>query len=281
MTLVLALLLLTPQDEAVRKLIEQLASDNIESRTEAFRKLEAIGPSAVPLLEKAALDSDGEVASRAKTLLVRIPIRQYLTPSLRVHVAGVYERLAQGEWKEVFLELAADLRLPQERRRYPGVLAEDLSFLAPMAVQRAATETEKILVCEAVGRCQLRSAIPEVVRLLKDEKFTVRANAAAALRDAGAKDHREDLRALLSDPHPVVRSVAAHGLARLGAKEAIPELVTLLADASSDVRWWAVRALGDLQAREVAGKVEELKTDPSPAVRRVAEETAEALRRKP
>jgi HEAT repeat protein len=275
------LLALGPQEEAVRKLIDQLSSDNIEFRSEAFRKLEAIGPVAIPFLEKAALDSDGEVSSRAKTLLVRIPIRQYLTPSLSERVPGIYERLAQGEWKEVFLEVASDLRLPQERRRYPGVRAEDLAPLAPKAVRQAGSETEKILVCEAVGRCRLKSAMPDVVRLLQDEKFTVRANAAAAIRDAGAKDLGDHLRSLLADPAPVVRSVAAHGLARLGAKEAIPQLVALLGDPSSDVRWWSIRALGDLGAREALGKMEELRNDVNPAVRRAAEETAEALRRKP
>ena len=151
MLLITALVLFLPQEETVRKLIEQLSADRIEARAEAFRKLEAIGRPALPELEKAAQDPDGEVSSRAKTLLVRIPIRERLTPALLENVRGIDERLAQGEWKDVFLELAADLRQPAERRRFPGVGAEDLSFMAPMAVQRAQTETEKGAVCEAVG----------------------------------------------------------------------------------------------------------------------------------
>src|SRR6185503_8697379 len=175
MNVLAAILVLVSQDETVRKLIEQLSADRIEARAEAFRKLEAIGRPAVPLLEKAALDPDGEVSSRAKTLLVRIPIRERLTPALVDGVQGVYERLAQGEWKQVFLELAADLRQPEERRRFSGVRPEDLSFMAPMAVQRAETETDKNAVCEAVGRCRLKSAMPDVVRLLNDERYMVRA----------------------------------------------------------------------------------------------------------
>jgi len=169
MPVLAALFLLLSQDETIRALIDQLSSERIEARAEAFRKLEAIGRPALPLLEKAAQDPDGEVSSRAKTLLVRIPIRERLTPALVDNVRGVYERLAQGEWKEVFLELASDLRQPAERRRFPGVRPEDLSFMAPMAVQRAGTETEKNAVCEAVGRCRLTSAMPDVVRLLKDD----------------------------------------------------------------------------------------------------------------
>jgi HEAT repeat protein len=281
MPVLAALLLLLRQEEIVRALIEQLSSERIEARAEAFRKLEAIGRPALPLLEKAARDPDGEVSSRAKTLLVRIPIREHLTPALVDNVRGIYERLAQGEWKEVFLELAGDLRQPSERRRFPGVRPEDLSFMAPMALRRAETETEKNAICEAVGRCRLKSAMPEVVLLLKDDRSMVRANALAAIRDAGAIEQSGDVRARLGDAHPIVRSVAAHALGRLGANDAIPDLVALLRDPSQDVRWWAVRALGDLGAKDRVGDIEKLGSDPDAAVRRAAQETAEQLRRKP
>lgn len=272
-------LLALAQDDAVRKLIEQLSADRIEARAEAFRKLEAIGRPALPLLEKAAQDPDDEVASRAKTLLVRIPIRERLTPALIDHVQGIYERLAQGEWKTVFLDLATDLRLGDERRKYPGVRAEDLSFMAPLALQRAESDTDKMLVCEAIGRLRLKSAMPEVVRLLSSGTFMVRANALAAIRDAGAKENVGDVRPMLADPHPVVRSVAAHGLGRLGLKESAPDLVKLLRDESPDVQWWAVRSLGELGAKETVEEIERLKSDPHEAVRRVAAETAAALRK--
>jgi HEAT repeat protein len=281
MGLLAAFLLLLPQEEAVRKLIEQLAADGIDARAEAFRKLEIIGRPALPLLEKAAGDADGEVASRAKMLLVRIPIRERLTPGLVDHVKGIYERLAQGEWKQAFLEIAGDLRQPDDRRKFPGVRPEDLSFMAPMAVQRAETEADKIAVCEAVGRCRLKSAMPDVVKLLRDEQVMVRANAAAAIRDAGAREHVEALRGLVGDPNPIVRSVAAHALGRLGAKEAAPDLVRLLGDPSSDVRWWSIRALSDLDARETVDAVARLREDPDEKVRRVAEEAVAAFRRKP
>ena len=275
----LSLLLLASQDDAVRKLIEQLSADSIDARADAFRKLEAIGRPALPLLEKAALDPDGELSSRARTLIVRIPIRERLTPALIDHVKGIYERLAQGEWKQVFLEIATDLRLPDDRRKYPGVRPEDLSFMAPLALQKAETDTDRMSICEAIGRCRLKSAMPEVVRLLGSEQFMVRANAAAAIRDAGAKENAGDVRRLVADPHPVVRSVAAHALGRLGAKEAAPDLVALLRDASPDVQWWAVRSLGDLGAREALADIERLQDDPDETVRRVAAETAAALRK--
>jgi HEAT repeat protein len=278
-TALLALVLLTTQDETVRKLIEQLSADSIDARADAFRKLEAIGRPALPLLEQAALATDDEVASRAKKLLVRIPIRERLTPALVDQVKDIYERLSQGEWRLVFLELATDLRLPDDRRKYPGVRAEDLSFMAPMALQKAESDADRMSICEAIGRCRLKSAMPEVVRLLKSDQFMIRANAAAAIRDAGAKENAGDLRGLVADPHPVVRSVAAHALGRLGAKEAAPDLVKLLRDPSSDVQWWAVRSLGQLGATEAVDAIERLRDDPNDSVRRVATETAAALRR--
>lgn len=279
--LLAAVLLQASPDETVRALIEQLSSDSIDARAEACRKLEAIGRPAMPLLEKAAQDPDGEVASRAKSLLVRIPIRERLTPALVDGVQGIYERLAQGQWKQVFLELATDLRQPAERRRYPAVRAEDLSFLAPLAVARAETETEKSAVCEAVGRCRLKSAVPSVLRLLKEDAYMVRANAVAALRDADAREQVAEVRRMTADPHPVVRSVAAHALGRLGAKEAAPDLVGLLRDSSSDVRWWAVRALGELKAVDALSEVDRLSSDPEASVRRVASDTAADLRGRP
>jgi HEAT repeat protein len=278
--LLLAAMLLVPQEDAVRALIEQLSADRIEARAEAFRKLEAIGRPALPLLEKAALDRDGEVSSRARTLLVRIPIRERLTPTLIDQVQGIYERLAEGQWRQVFLEVATDLRQPPDRRRYPGVRPEDLSFMAPLAVGKAETDGDKMAVCEAVGRCRLKTALPEISRLLKDPQFTVRANAAAAIRDAGSAEDAGGLRALLADPHPVVRSVAAHAVARLGDKESVPALAALLRDESKNVRWWAIRALGDLDARERAGEIERLRDDADESVRRAAEETAASLRKK-
>lgn len=281
MNFVAAILLLAPQEDVISRLIEQLSADRIEARAEAFQKLESIGRAALPLLEKAAEDPDGEVASRAKSLLVRIPIRERLTPALVDQVKGIYERLAQGEWKQVFIELATDLRQPEDRRRFPGVRPGDLSFMAPMAVQRAETETEKVAVCEAVGRCRLKSAFPDVARLLRDEQPMVRANAIAALRDGGAKENAAEIRRLLADPQSVVRSVAAHALGRLGTKEAASELTALLHDKSPDVRWWAIRALGDLCVRDAAASIGELESDPDPAVRRAAQETAAALRKGP
>ena len=277
MILLAALVLqLTPED-AVRGLIEQLSSDRIEKRAEAYRKLEDIGRPALPLLEKAALDADGEVASRARTLLVRIPIRERLTPALVSGVSGIYDRLALGDWRPVFLDIAADLRQSEEQRRYPGVRPDDLSFMAPMAIDSAQTEADRVAVCQAVGRLRLKTAVPSVVKLLQDERFVVRSNAIGALRDVDAREQVAVLRPFLGDPHALVRSVTAHTLGRLGDKEAIPGLRKLLADPAPNVRWWSVHALGELKARDAAEELKSLQDDPDDSVRRIAAETLKSL----
>ena len=185
----------------------------------------------------------------------------------------------RSKWKAVFIELASDLRQPQEQRRYPGIRAEDLSFMAPLAVQRAVSEADCIAVCEAVGRCRLRSALPEVAKLLTSDLVMVRANAAAAIRDAGDPGYAAHLRLLLQDRHSVVRSVAAHALGRLRDRPSIPDLVKLLRDPSKDVRWWTLRSLADLEAKEVLSDVLGLESDPDESVRAEAARVAAELKK--
>jgi HEAT repeat protein len=55
--------------------------------------------------------------------------------------------------------------------------------------------------------------------------------------------------------------------------------VTLLRDPSPDVQWWAVRSLGELGATDALESIERLRDDPNESVRRVATETAAALRK--
>lgn len=278
MTALAALVLWLAQADAdVRALIEQLGADRIEVREEASRKLEAVGRPALPLLRKAAADPDGETATRARTLLVRIPIREHLTPALLRSVGGIFDRLALGEWRPVFLELAADLRQPEGRRQYPGIQADDLSFMAPLAVERSETETDRVAVCQAVARLGLKSAVPSVLPWLADERFVVRLNALAVLRDTDARDKVDAVLPLLEDKAPLVRSVAAHTAGRLGGKAAVPALTRLLRDEARDVRWWAIHALGELKAAEALPDIERLKADPDETVARLAAQTAAAL----
>ncbi|MBV8879631.1 MAG: HEAT repeat domain-containing protein [Planctomycetaceae bacterium] len=272
MVFLAALVLQATSDDAVRKLIEQLSADRIEARAEAYRKLEEVGRPALPLLRKAASDPDDEVSSRARTLLIRIPIREHLTPALLAGVPGIYDRLAGGDWRAVFLDIAGDVRQPEGRRKYPGVRPDDLSFMAPMALDCSREPAERVAVCQAIGRLRLRAAIPSILKLLPDENVAVRTNAIGALRDLDAREEAAALRPFLTDPNVLIRSVAAHAVGRLGDAESVPGLRKLLGDESANVRWWAARALGDLKAREAADDLARLAQDPDESVRRIAAE---------
>lgn len=276
----LVLLQATP-DDVIRGLVEDLGSDKIQARGEALLKLEQIGRAAIPALTKAAADPDVEISSRARAALDRLTIREFITPALQKHVPGIESRLILGEWREVFVELAADLRQPADRRRYAGVREEDLVLMVPMAIRRAFTESQRIPVCEAVGRLKLKSAFPALLDWLKDDSPVVRISVVTAARDADAREHAAALRPILDDPQALMRAVAAHTMGRFGDQASIPALRRLLADPSPNVRWWAVRSLGDLQAVGARDDVAKLKDDADPSVRRAAEDTLPLLDRKP
>lgn len=274
-------LLQATQDDVIRGLVDDLGSDKIQARNEALEKLEKIGRQAIPALTRASRDPDVEISSRARAALDRMAVRESLTPSIVKFAPEIESRLLMGKWREVFIEMAADFRLIDGQRRYAGVRAEDLSGMAAMAVPRARTDTERVQVCEAVGRLKLKSAFPALLDYLKDEMPTVRMSALSAARDADARDHAAALRPSLEDAHPGVRSVAAHAMGLMADLESIPVLRKMLQDPVSNVRWWAVRALGDLGAVEARADVRKLLQDSDDTVHRAAQEVLQRLDRKP
>jgi hypothetical protein len=74
-------------------------------------------------------------------------------------------------------------------------------------------------------------AEPVLVAALTDKNSAQRAEAAAALCQAGAEDQRPAIRKLLGDPEPAVRLRVALALATVKEKEAIPVLINLLTEA--------------------------------------------------
>jgi hypothetical protein len=74
MLLLLALLALQEecpptQEEAIRAWIEELGADDIDRRSEASRRLQAVGESVVPYLTEALASPDAEVRARCSTLI--------------------------------------------------------------------------------------------------------------------------------------------------------------------------------------------------------------------
>ena len=104
---------------------------------------------------------------------------------------------------------------------------------------------------------EAKTALPQLVPLLKDSDSYVRINAASALVRMGAetKTALPQLVPLLKDSDAKVRSSAAYALVRIGAeaKTALPHLVPLLKDSDAGVRSSAADVLGRIGAEAKTG----------------------------
>ena len=127
-----------PQDDPAA-LIRKLSSDSIQEREAAEASLKKAGEFARTKLHAASLDSNAEIATRAKVLLRRLDLIRSLGPRLLKAFPDLAERLAAGDpsdWTQAFLEAA---RLSER----PGILVrDDLMVLLGTALQGVRTERE-------------------------------------------------------------------------------------------------------------------------------------------
>ncbi|MEZ2236475.1 HEAT repeat domain-containing protein, partial [Microcoleus sp.] len=107
---------------------------------------------------------------------------------------------------------------------------------------------------DALGRigAEAKTALPQLILLLKDSDANVRSSAAFVLGSIGAeaKTALPQLILLLKDSDANVRSSATSALGSMGAeaKTAVPQLIPLLKDSDADVRSSAADALGRIGA---------------------------------
>jgi HEAT repeat protein len=238
----------TEPAQEFQELVNQLRSEKADVRNDARRKLKEAGRSALPSLERAARDPDPEVASAAKELLRILPIAEKLSPALRAAFPGVEERLALGgdeAWTRAFLEaIGGDPNAPTAPR--PDVGRADLEFLVGRAI-RGADSGQASNICRALMKRPLRSAIPELAKLLRNPQCSQ-----LAARDLSALPFPETLEAivsLLKDQSEEARMRAAEALAGLHLPEAGPPLVALLSDPNDQVKNVAIHSLGTLGYR--------------------------------
>jgi HEAT repeat protein len=241
----LLVLVLHPQDPAVRELVEKLRSDAVEEREEATRRLRTLGRAAAPELEKAARDPDAEVASRARLILRMIDLGDRLTPRLRAAMPGVEERLLRGgahAWTEVFLEAS-------NAEKFATLAPRDLAALALPALSGAIGGPEKLKLCDAVMKRSIYAAAPGVAAFLKDPGSDLVVCALQALCQLGACESAADIVPLLKHQEPGVRFTALGALDQLKARETIADILPLLKDEDEKVRRRAVETLTALEAR--------------------------------
>ncbi len=270
---------LTLQDGA-REWVERLRSDSLEERDDAAARLRKLGRAAIPELEKAARDADGDFATRAKGVIEAIRVAESLSKTLRKAFPAVEERLATPDdavWTRTFL--AATARDGDWKRLHPELKAADVDVLAVRAIKGASGEEQQREVFQRVGAFRLLSATPTVVDLLKHGNGTLRALAARTLGEMRARDSARAIVALLTDEHsgvrveaaialgftsdsierlapaltdtsPAVRMNAAAAVAEIGGAGAVDRLAPLLKDADLGVRVCAAQAMCRLGSRD-------------------------------
>jgi len=276
----ISLFLCGAQEEAsrqARRLVERLRSDRVEDRDEAARMLEKLGPAALPYLDKAQNDSDLDVQTLAGNTAKVIRTAEKLSTRLKAALPGAERRLAFGDggtWTQVFFEATAE---DEGKRRYPILTMDDLEPLALPAVRGAKDAKEKTSVCWRVKRWGLRSAIPGLGDLLKDEERSVRADAVRVLGCLGARESVPAILPLLEDSDLSTSSSAAWALARLDARDSLPEVARLLQDHRQSVRLRALETLPLLDAKEWTSSVARLLEDEDGTVRGVAAQTLAEL----
>ncbi len=272
MTFLLLTLFLAPQD--ARELIEKLRSESVVDRQDAARKLKALGEAARPVLEQAANDSDGEVATRARHLLRLLEVRKLLTPAFRKTFPEAEEELSvdRDAASLKYVLLASELT-PQ------GPLSRsDLDPLGAGALRGARSPEEKKQALRIVSGWRLRTAGPALPPFLSDPDEGVRAAALYAALSIAWPLTASQLDPFWNASHPdETRRTAAEALLRLGTVDSIPRFTRLLEDRSAAVRQTALAGLADLGSRDSIPAVLKCLKDPIRDVRYAALRCLHAL----
>jgi HEAT repeat protein len=201
---------LPPADRArLAGLVRRLGDDNFAAREKASRELLAVGRPALPLLRRVENDTDPEVASRARDLILKIEQGSdlaLLTAAARVVAA----------------------------RKPKGAVPVLLAYL-PLAEDEAVQEA----VREALAAVGLRGGKPDPALAAALTAKEPVARGAAAFVLARLPGQRSAVRRLLADADAGVRFRATEALFRAGDKEAVPALIALLASGPESVAWQA------------------------------------------
>jgi hypothetical protein len=211
----------------IKGLIELLGDDEFEVRRKATEDLAAIGPVAVPFLQRALRDDDPEVVDRAKTALAQIENEN--APTLVAAAAGLLAK-----------------------KKPAGGAAVLLAYLPFTRDEAAAEAVQSALVALAMPAGK---AEPVLVKALQDKLAVKRIAAALALLKGGPVGLRKDLRPLLADKEPLVRFHVAMGFVEAKDKDAVPVLIALLGrlprDQENDIEELLYRCAGDQVPKKI------------------------------
>jgi HEAT repeat protein len=249
----------TPED--VKRLIEQLGSQEFEARERASEQLRRMGRVVFPQLRQETMNRDPEVARRAQRCIELIESDR--TGDLAIAALRLLDRRLGARATPALIEALGDvdetvqryagealLRLGNEDRRVVAVLASAVTH------QNSQVRTQTIEVLGQFGG-KASGATPSLCEALKDPVLSVR-RAAARMLGVIQPNPETAVPALIAaledkdrtpDNHEMsVPEAAAGSLGNLGprAKAGLPAL--LRASASKDVklRFQAILALGTI-----------------------------------
>ena len=279
--------------QQVRVLVEQLSSEDIETRDEATLRLKHLAAAATGELTKATHSADSELASRARYLLRWIEIDSVVSVSIKRAIPSVTDLLVNGEdqvWTQVVLQTLARMLgiavppeglgkmeitalqegityalLPNHAGKEEATVIDWGAFtpLTVRAIRGARSSGEKIIVCRVARKAGNPLAIPPLQSLLSDSDGNVRGGAAVAIGELRAKSAIQDLVRQLHDSHPAARVGALVALEDLKAQEAISSLAVLMRDQDFLVRYKALHFAISIAPKDLLASICRCYIDPT------------------
>ena len=178
-------------------------------------------------------------------------------------------------WRATAVDRQVNALLAEVREDNPGLVESWLIKLGLMKGPRTDRSYDQV----AYDLAKLGpSAVPALIRALRESDWPVRCVAALALGKLGDARAIEPLIAALKDKDKNVRYSAASALGELGNARAVGLLIAALRDEDEDVRRSAARALGELGDARAVEPLKELLGDEDVAVRTAAAEALKRLR---
>jgi HEAT repeat protein len=204
-----------PDPKEIALLVSMLGDEDFNSREDAFKKLVAMGPSALAGLKEGETNPDLEVRKRVGELKLRIDTKA--EPALQAAAARVIAKLNPDGATDVlmaYLPFASD----------PGVIDEIAKTLGVVGVKDG--KVEAILL-----------------KALTSELAVNRGVAGEAIARADAKDELANVKKLLQDKDISVRFRICMAMIPLQDKEIVPVMIDLMNEMTPNQLWPIEEAL--------------------------------------
>ena len=126
----------------------------------------------------------------------------------------------------------------------------------------------RVVCVDILGEIGDERAVPVIIDVLKEDRMTMRYNAARALGNIADKRAAPALIGLLNDKEWQVRFYAVEALGKIGDRSAVnPIADIMIKDANSEIRLTAIDALNSLDGKSRYKSVIELFSDNQPNIR--------------